>query len=147
MSASPSKTDILQRWYDQAWTRGDLSALDDYFFPSTTATGVLPSLQLTRADFEAFVTALRSRLERISIRIIHAIEQDDWLAARISFQSCCSATGKPVSTSGHVMIRFEDGKMAESFNQFDYVSLFEQMGQLPQDTVAACLTGQGLMWR
>jgi len=93
------------------------------------------------------VTSLRSHLQGISITITHAVEQDDWLAARISFQSACAATGKPVSTTGHVMIRFEDGKMAESFNQFDYISLFEQLGQMPQDTVAACLTGQGLMWR
>ncbi|KIC21249.1 ester cyclase [Leisingera sp. ANG-Vp] len=147
MTALSPKAEVLQRWYDQGWTRGDLSALDDYFLPGSTATGAVPSLQLSRSDFEAFVTALRSRLERIRIEITQVVEQGDWLAARTRFQSICIATGKPVVTTGHVMIRFEDGKMAETFSQFDYVSLFEQLDQLPPDTVAACLTGQGLMWR
>ncbi|MEX0304680.1 MAG: ester cyclase [Leisingera sp.] len=147
MPAQSSKVEILQSWYALAWSQGDLSAIDDYFLPGVSASGVVPSLKLSRNDFEAFVTSLRSRLRGIRITVTHAVEQGDWLAARIAFESACAATGNPVSTSGHVMIRFEDGKMAETHNQFDYITLFEQLGQLPQDTVAACLTGQGLMWR
>lgn len=142
-----TKTEILQAWYDLAWTRGDLSAMERFYAADITASGVVPSLPLALNDFESFVTALRSQVDQISISITQSVEQDDWLAARIAFSGSCAATARPVHTTGQVMIRFKDGKMAESHGQFDYITLFEQLGQLPQDTVAACLAGQGLTWQ
>ncbi len=44
------------------------------------------------------------------------------------------------------MARFKGGKMVEAYNQFDFISLFEQLGQLPQDTLPICMTGQQLDW-
>lgn len=146
MTTLLSKTEILNSWYQKAWGNGDLSEMEEYFHASSTANGVIPSLPLMRNDFESFVTALRSLLRDISIDITQTVEQDDWLAARIAFRAACVVSGQQVQTSGHVMIRFQDGKMAESYNQFDYVTLFEQLGQLPQDTIAACLSGQELTW-
>lgn len=147
LTTTPSKTEILNSWYQKAWSDGDLSELEDYFPAASIANGVIPSLPLSRNDFEAFVSALRSHLRDITIQIVHSVEQGDWLAVRIAFCATCAASGKPVRTSGQVMIRFEDGKMMESHNNFDYVTLFEQLGQLPQDTIAACLSGEELTWR
>ncbi|MBY6134558.1 ester cyclase [Leisingera sp. XS_AS12] len=142
-----TKTEILQAWYDQAWSRGDLSDLERFYTADVTATGVVPSLPLNRNDFQDFVAALRHQVKQIAISITQAVEQGEWLAARIEFNGCCAATDAPIQTTGQVMIRFKDGKMAQSYGQFDYITLFEQLGQLPQDTIAACLAGQGLTWR
>ncbi|MFW8636575.1 ester cyclase [Cribrihabitans pelagius] len=141
-----SKAELLQSWYDRAWRDGDLSAIDETFLPETSASGVVPSLQLSRADFEAFLDALRNLLCNIEVSIVQSMEQGDWLAARLLLSGERAADGTPVSATGQVMLQFAGGKIAATYGQLDYFTLFEQLGQLPADALPVCLTGQRLDW-
>ncbi|MFW8592920.1 ester cyclase [Cribrihabitans neustonicus] len=141
-----SKAELLQNWYDRAWRDGDLSAIDETFLPGTSASGVVPSLQLSRADFEAFLDALRNLMRNIKVTIVQSMEQGDWLAARLLLSGESAGTGVPVSATGQVMLQFRGGKIAATYGQLDYFTLFEQLGQLPADALPICLTGQRLDW-
>ncbi len=39
-------------------------------------------------------------------------------------------------------MRFSENKMVETYNSFDFMSFFEQIGLLPEHSLALCLTGQ-----
>lgn len=141
-----SKAELLQRWYDRAWRDGDLGAIEDTYLPDTSASGVIPSLQLSRADFEAFLDALRNLMRNIEVSIVQSLEQDDWLAARLLLSGESRATNEPVSATGQVMLQFQGERIAATYGQLDYFTLFEQLGQLPADALPVCLTGQRLDW-
>lgn len=141
-----SKPELLQSWYDRAWRDGDLSAIDETFLPETSASGVVPSLQLSRADFEAFLDALRNLMRNIEVTIVQSMEDGDWMAARLLLTGESTETGAPVSATGQVMLKFSGSKIAETYGQLDYFTLFEQLGQLPADALPVCLTGQRLNW-
>ena len=144
---SLSKTEILHNWFDQVWCQGNLAVIENFLAPDIAASGVVPPMKLTREEFASFMTIVRSQLERISVEVTHTIEQGDWLAARVAIQGIATRTGERIATTGQLMVRFENGKMAEAYNEFDYISILEQLGQLPEDTIAVCLTGQSLDWR
>jgi len=41
-----------------------------------------------------------------------------------------------------VFCRFKDGQIVEAYNSFDFVGFFEQLGLLPESTIAICMSGQ-----
>ncbi|WP_146343937.1 ester cyclase [Phaeobacter marinintestinus] len=141
-----TKTDLLQRWYDEVWVHGNLDAIDKFFVPDLVATGIVPEMQMGRDDFQDLVVAFRAHVGEIDVRLPKTVEHDDWLAAFLHVHTTRADNGAPIEVTGQVMARFEGDQIVEAYNQFDFVSLFEQLGQLPEDTIPICMTGQQLEW-
>ncbi len=141
-----TKSELLKAWYSEVWEQGNTDAIDQYFLPDTMAEGLIPEMQVGADDFRDLVTAFRHLLGDIRVELPKIIEENDWLSAILHVHTSRADTGAAVEVSGQVMARFKDGKMVEAYNQFDFVSFFEQLGQLPQDTLPVCMTGQRLDW-
>ncbi|AVW90921.1 nuclear transport factor 2 family protein [Celeribacter baekdonensis] len=136
--------ELLKAWYERVWVQGDLSAIDDYFDISGAASGLMSDLAAELEDFRVLVPAVLYALRDVSCDILDSMEQDDRAWVRMRLNAKRAMDMKPVSISGQVMIRTKDGKICEAYNNFDFVSYFEQMGNLPPDTVALCLAGESL---
>ena len=142
-----TKIEILQSWYDEVWSKGNLDVIDHLLVPNITANGVLTSIGLTREEFRDLVVAVRGLLQSINVTLKQTVEQGDWLAALTEIQAKRDDNGEPVSISSQVMVRFEGNRLAETHYQFDFFTMFEQLGQLPTDSLPICLTGQRLVWK
>ncbi len=141
-----SNAQQLRNWYTQVWEKGDLDAISTYFDPETLANGVVPEMQMGVDDFRELVMAFQAHVGKFSIHLPKIIEEGDWLSSIVIVRTSRADTGAPVEVTGQVMTRFKDGKIVEAYNHFDYISLLEQMGMLPADTMPICMTGQRLDW-
>lgn len=141
-----SKAEMLQRWYDEVWVRGNLNAIEEFYVPNIVASGIVPEMQVGLDDFRDLVAAFRAHVGEIDVKLPITTEQDDWLSAFLHVHTTRADNGAPIEVTGQVMVRFEDDKIVEAYNQFDFISLFEQLGQLPEDTIPICMTGQQLAW-
>jgi len=141
-----TKTELLQRWFDEVWFRGNLDAIGELFVPNAEANGVLPEIEFGPDEFRELVKVMREHLGNIRVTLHKTIEQDDWLAALTRAQMTRIDNHAPIEMTGQVMARFDGDKMVETYNQFDLVSLFEQMEQFPQHTLPICMTGARLTW-
>lgn len=141
-----TKTELLQRWFDEVWFRGNLDAIDELFAPSTKANGLLPEMAMGPEDFRELVTVLREHIGDIKVTLVKTIENGDWLAALLQARMNRTDNGAPVEVTGQVIVRFDGDKMTEAYNQFDMISWFEQLGQMPPNTLPVCLTGQMMGW-
>jgi len=145
-TANMTKTELLHYWFDEVWTKGNLEVIYQMYGPGSKANGVIPAFALRNVEFHDMVLAIRSELNEIKVTFTHTMEQDDWLAVRTMIQAERADNGAPVQFSGQLFARFEGTRFAETHCQVDFLSLFEQLGQLPADTLPICLTGQGLRW-
>ncbi len=141
-----SNTEILQNWYDQVWVKGDLDAIDTFFEPDLVASGIVPEMQVGRDDFRDLVTAFLAHVGEVEVKLPITVENGDWVSAFLHVHTARGDNGAPIEVTGQVMARFENGKIVEAYNQFDFVSLFEQLGLFPSDTLPICMTGQRLDW-
>ena len=141
-----TKIELLQRWCDEVWRKGNLDAIDELFDPSAVTSGVVPQLQIGPEDFRELVTVLRHHVRDIEVTILKTVEQDDWLAAMIQFNTSRADNGAPIEVAGQVLLRYAGDKMIEAYNHFDYLSFFEQLGLVPPDSLTICLTGHKLDW-
>ncbi|WP_170463793.1 ester cyclase [Ruegeria arenilitoris] len=141
-----SHADLLREWYSEVWENGNTDAIDQYFAPDTTAEGLIPEMQVGADDFRDLVMAFRHILGDIKVEMPKVVEYGDWVSAIIHLRITRADNGAPLQATGSVFGRIKDGRMVEAYNQFDFISLFEQLGQFPQDTLPVCMTGQRLDW-
>jgi len=141
-----TKTELLQRWFDEVWFRGNLAAIDEMFVPSSEANGILPDMEMGPDEFRELVEVMREHVGDIKVTMHKTIESGDWLAALVRARMTRTDNGAPVEITGQVIARFAGDRMVEAYNQFDMISLFEQLGQFPPHTLPVCMTGQSLTW-
>ncbi len=125
---------------------GNTEAIGQFFAPDTLAEGLIPEMQVGADDFRDLVTAFRHILGDIKVDLPKIIEDGDWVSAIVHLQTTRADNGAPLQASGSVIARIKDGYMVEAYNQFDFISFFEQLGQFPEDTLPVCMTGQRLDW-
>ncbi len=139
-----TKLDFLKDWYQRIWIEADLDAIDRYFVPRAGAEGILPDGQVGAEDFRALVPALRALVRNLTIEVDQFREGEDWLWAHVSVCALPAHGISPVRANGQVMLHFADGLIAEAYNTFDFLSFFEGVKLLPQDSFLLLLSGDKL---
>lgn len=132
---------LLEAWFRRVWLDGDLDAVDA-MFPATTAASGLMDFAIGPADLKALVPAFLAQVEAPSLSFERVIESGSWVAALIHVTGTALATGRPISVSGQLMARIENGTFAEAYNTFDMLAFFEQIGALPENATALALAGE-----
>ncbi|WP_171125134.1 MULTISPECIES: ester cyclase [unclassified Ruegeria] len=141
-----SHAEVLREWYSEVWENGNTDAIDQYFAPEAMAEGLIPEMQVGADEFRDLVMAFRHILGDIQVNIPKIIEDGDWVSAILHVSTTRADNGAPLQATGSMIGRIKNGRVVEAYNQFDFISLFEQLGQFPQDTVPVCMTGQRLDW-
>ena len=136
--------DILKAWYETVWVKGDIEAVADFFDVDAMASGLMTDIAAHLEDFQAIVPAVLHSVRELHFSIEDAMEVGDRAWARVLLHTKKAEDMSPVHIPGQVMIRLKGGKIIEAHNCFDFVSYFEQMGNLPKDAVALMLAGEVL---
>lgn len=132
----------LTDWFQRVWVEGDLDAVDEYFSSDTTAAGMMSGFEVGAEDMKAMVPAILAMIRNPTVSMEKTVETGECLWALLNINAQCAETLKPVSVNGQVMMRMgPDGKIVEAYNHFDFISFFEQVGKMPQDTMALCMGG------
>ena len=121
---------LLYKWFNEVWNDDNEDAIDALMTCDVHAHGIVPDDQPCGADaFKIFFREFRSQFHDVKISVDDVIKQDDIESARNTIHAVHTATGKPVSFSGICMVQIKDGKIAEAWNQYDFLSLYQQTGQ------------------
>lgn len=138
------KSEALLHWLDETIGKRNLKSLDNLMTPDGHANGAMSRGRIGKPELAEYILSLRNLIGPCRFSILHSIEQDDWLAARVNINTSCVRTGEVFDYIDHVMVRFEGEKLAEILSLSDYFTFFEKLGKLPNDALAACMGGQVL---
>jgi steroid delta-isomerase-like uncharacterized protein len=142
-ATTPSENEALaHRWFDEAWNRGNVNALDDLLSPdhihhwaygadTTGATAVKDRIQAWRTtlpDFHATVEQLIATADTVVAR---------WTATGTHlgpFQEL-APTGRAAEWTGINIFRIACGRIVEIWSEMDTLGFLQQLG---------ALSGQGM---
>ncbi len=139
-----SKSDLLTKWYQEVWAKGNLDIIDELFAPEMHADGLMPDMQIGPDEFKILVATILELVEPPKIEVRKTVEQGDWVSAFVTMETLDLSGRHDVRASAMVFARFDNGKMVEAYNLFDTVSFFETLGLLPDNTMALLFSGQKL---
>jgi steroid delta-isomerase-like uncharacterized protein len=137
----------VRNWFEQVWNRGDESAIDRLLATEATAHGLQrgnTSPMRGPAAFKPFFRSFRSAFPDIHVEVQRTVTQDNLVCAHLHVTGThhgeglgAAPTGERIEFSGIVIARVENGQIQESWNSFDFMSMFQQVKMLPPLTAHA----------
>jgi steroid delta-isomerase-like uncharacterized protein len=134
---------LVHRWFEEVWNKGRADAIDEMFADDGIAHGLADASgnELRGpASFKSFFYSFRDAFPDIQVTVEDTVAEGDKLAARCSVRGTHAgdgiglrATNQPVTFTGICILRIVDGKIVEAWNNFDFMTMFQQLGaiQLP----------------
>jgi steroid delta-isomerase-like uncharacterized protein len=131
---------LLHRWFEEVWNKGRADAIEEMFAEDGIAHGLADETGAPlrgTASFREFHKKFRGAFPDIVVTVEDTIAEGDKIAGRCSVRAVhagdhlgFAATQKPMEITGLTMARIKDGKIVEAWNNFDFMSMFRQLGAL-----------------
>ena len=128
---------LVQRWFDEVWTKGSVASIDTLMAPSCMVHGLGEDMPGPE-NFKVFHAAYRDAFPDVRIELDSMVAEGDIVAARWSGTGThrgnglgFAATGRQVQFSGMTFARIQDGKLVEGWNVFDQLGMLQQIGIVP----------------
>jgi steroid delta-isomerase-like uncharacterized protein len=125
--------EMLVRWFKEVWNDGRAEAIDEMLPASCVIHDGDHSITGPR-EFKPFYNRLRTALSNIRVTPHEVISEGNLTCLRWSLFARHTgdglgmpATGKEVHVAGMSMVRFENGKFAEAWQNWDMLGLLEQI--------------------
>ena len=137
---SEDNKQVVRRWFEEVWNKGRAEAIDEMF----AADGIAHGLEGAAggelrgpADFRVFHQRFRDAFPDVEVIVDDAIAEGDKVAALCTVRGRhqgdtlgFAATEQQVEFNGMTFVRVRDGQIVEAWNNFDFMSMFQQLGAL-----------------
>ncbi|MGC4043832.1 MAG: ester cyclase [Armatimonas sp.] len=141
--------EVVHKWFDEVWHKGDESAVDRLFADDGIAHGLVDAdgNELVGPEgFKPLVRQLRGALHNLEIIVEDVIATEDKAATRLRIKGIHNgdtlgirATGRAVEFTGMTFIRVKEGKMIEAWNNVDFAAMTEQLTRNLEEPETPCL--------
>lgn len=132
---------FIHRWFDEVWNKKREDAIDEMLAPDVVGHGLQdPDGSDKIVGPEAFKRLHRqfvSAYPDLHITVEDTVVEGDKIAARCKFTAThggdgigIAPTNEPVEFSGMLIVRVKDGRITEAWNQFDFMTMYTQLGAL-----------------
>ena len=131
---------VLRRWFDEVWNNARADVIEELFDENGIAHGLSDdSSNPIRGprDYRPFYEAFRQGFPNLKVTIEDMVAEGDKVAARCSVRGTHEgdflgreATQSPVEITGITIVRIDNGKIVEAWNNFDFMTLYKQVGHL-----------------
>jgi steroid delta-isomerase-like uncharacterized protein len=131
---------LLRRWFDEVWNKGNDGAIDELLAADGIAHGLSDDESNPikgPSDFRPFHATFRGAFPDIEVIVEDMIAEGDKVVARCSVNGKhtgdhlgVAASHSPVLFTGIAIVRIENGKIVEAWNNFDFLKMNRQIGAI-----------------
>ena len=137
---SEANKELIRRWFEEVWNKGRAEAIEEMFDENGIAHGLSddPANPIKGPrGYRPFYDLLRKAFPNIVVVVEDTVAEGDKVAARCSVRAKHEgeflgreATQAPVAFSGITIVRIHNGKIVEAWNNFDFMTMYKQVGHL-----------------
>lgn len=142
-----TKREVVDLWFSEIWDGHKTSLLDSVLAPSMAEDDNIYGGLALRKDIPLLIEVFHRLLGTTKTEVLVYIEQGDWVSVQYRTTADGADGDTPIDVKSLIMFRFEQGLIAELISRIDSLALFEQLGQIPPDTMMGCFSGQSLTWK
>jgi steroid delta-isomerase-like uncharacterized protein len=131
---------LVRRWFEEVWNKRRADAVDEMFAEDGVAHGLSDdagSPLRGPTAFKEFHAKFVEAFPGIVVTVEDTIAEGDKIAARCTVRGKhqgdslgFAATQAPIEISGIAIVRIENGKIVEAWNNFDFMTMYKQLGAI-----------------
>jgi len=133
---SDTNKEVVRRWSEEVWNKGRSEAIDEMFASHGRAHGLGDDdAVIGPTEFKQFHAQFRSAFPDMVIVVEDMVAEGDKVVARCSVRGKhtgdslgFAATHMPIVFTGMTLVRIENGKIVEAWNNFDFMAMNKQLG-------------------
>lgn len=136
----PEYESFIHRWFEEVWNQGREEAIDEMFAADGIANGLGDAegnVVRGTENFKALHRAFREAFPNMHIIVEDTVVEGDKIAARCTVRAThegagigVSPTNQPIEFTGMTIVKIENGKIVEAWNEFDFMKMYSQVGAL-----------------
>lgn len=131
---------LLNRWFDEVWNKHNAAAIDEMVTDDLVIHGLTDAQgkDITGvANFKAFHEQFCGAFPNVVVNVEDVISEGDRVVGRCAVSAKhtgenlgLAPTNADVNFSGIAIIRVSNGRIAEAWNNFDFLKMNQQLGIL-----------------
>ena len=130
---------LIRRWFEEVWNKGRSDVIDEMLAEDCIIHGLSDQGQPVRgpAEFKSFHQVFRTAFPNIIVVVEDTISEGDKVAVRCTVRGKhegdslgFAATNADTEFTGIGFCRLQDGKFVEVWNNFDFMTMYKQLGTL-----------------
>jgi len=130
---------VIRTWFEEVWNQGREETIARIFAEDAVAHG-LPGSPMRGPDaFKALLHAFRGAFPDIRISVERTVTEGEMVTAHCHVTGThqgpmgeLAATNRPIAFDGVTIARITDGRIREGWNVFDFLTMYQQLGVVPQ---------------
>jgi len=137
MSVEGNKA-LSRRTFEEVWNQGNLAAIDELYDANQVSHGLGVDVPSGSAGLKQFITMYRTAYPDTHFTVEDQIAEGDKVATRWTATGThrgdlfgIPPTGKRVTVTGIAISRVANGKIVETWNNFDALGQLQQLGVAP----------------
>ena len=120
---------VLHRWFQDVWNEGREEVIDELLDEDGIVHDLTDEDSLKGpSGFRTFYHGFRSQFSNIHIDVVTVVSEENIESAHCNVSATHTESGKNVSFSGISMVRVNNGKITEAWNNFDFMKMNTQLG-------------------
>ena len=128
---------LTYRWMQEVWNNGREDAIDELMDPDAVIHGLDEVKEPGTDAFKQFYRSFRNQFPEVNVEVQEVVAESDKETSRCLVRAT-TASGQHVEFTGMTSITLKDGKIAEAWNNFDFMTMHQQLGfRLVNDAVTS----------
>ena len=121
------KSSLTWRWMEEVWNNGRESAIDEMLDTNAVIHGIEGITEKGPAGFKVFHRSFKEQFPTIHVEVEHVLQDGDHENSRCLVEAT-NAQGQKVQFTGMTTVQVQNGKIIEGWNNFDFMSMYHQLG-------------------
>ena len=131
---------FMHRWFEEVWNQKSETAIDEMCDENVIANGLTDAEGNTIRGIESYKNLFRAFLAAypdMKIKVEDTVCEGDKMVARCRVSAThsgeslgVSPTNQPIEFTGMTIVRVQDGKIVEAWNEFNFMDMYSQVGVL-----------------
>jgi steroid delta-isomerase-like uncharacterized protein len=132
------KCELMYRWFEEVWNKQRETAIDEMFAANGIAHGLTDENGkdlVGPAGFKPFWRKFKTAFPDVKIKVVDTVCEGDKVVVHCVVRGThrgdtlgIAPKNKPVEFSGTVIVIVKNGKIAEGWNHFDFLGMYQQLG-------------------
>ena len=124
----PNKNSTLTfRWFNEVWNNGNRAAIDELMDTKAIIHGIDTIKTPGPEGFKVFYDDFRQQFPKVNVKVEDAVSEGGYETSRCTV-TATNANEQTVEFTGMTFICVRNNKIVESWNNFDFLSMYQQLG-------------------